>query len=190
VHSFARLRGHGVAIVPKAPYVIRRIGDGSDDRVAIDHDGRRAVIDAHGKLDASNWHAVAEVTAVNSANLWQIEFGRFSVDWPNHFALASSDLAGVPFELWGDGGAGIFPQGPFDPPPVPEQMIAAGQRVLTTGHEERWSFVDLGYVHDGRMWIQRHTVCQNGWVITAQAPEAQAEQTLRAAALLAGRISV
>jgi len=36
VHTFARLRGYGIAIVANAPDVIRRIGDGSDDTVAID----------------------------------------------------------------------------------------------------------------------------------------------------------
>jgi len=99
VHSFARLRGFGLALVPFAPYVIRRIGDGSDDRIAIDHDRQRAVLDPHAAAPSEAAVAVADVSAVPDAHAWCIEFGCHSVPWPNHFALASSELEGVPFEL-------------------------------------------------------------------------------------------
>jgi hypothetical protein len=189
VHSFARLRGFGIAIVPNAPYVIRRIGDGSDDRIAIDHDGRRAVIDPRADAHSGEWNAVAEVSAAVGAKLWHIDFSRHTVEWPNNFALASSELAGVPFELWGTDGALISPQGPYDPAPTPEQMVAPGQHLVATGHDEDLVFAEVGYRHEDLAWRQRHTVCPAGWVITAQAIEAQAQPLFAVAARLARQMN-
>ena len=96
----------------------------------------------------------------------------------------------MPFELWGHDGAVIFPQGPYDPSPVPEEMVAPGQRLLAAGHDGDLVFADLSYRHKDLDWCQRHTVCRNGWVITAQATEARAEEVFAIATRLARRMSV
>jgi hypothetical protein len=68
-------------------------------------------------------------------------------------------------------------------------MVAPGQRLLATGNDGDLGFADLSYRHEDSTWCQRHTVCLSGWVITAQATEAQAEEIFAIATRLARRVS-
>jgi hypothetical protein len=144
VHTYACLTGFGLSVVPFAPFVVRRIGDGSDDRVAIDHGGARQVLDPRASQAGEQVELVAEVSASpNDAAAWEIEFAGVRVEWPNQYALAASDLRGVPFELWGADGAAVFPQGPYSPPPAAEHMIGPGQTVVATDADGPLRWVDM-----------------------------------------------
>ena len=98
MHTLSRLSGHGLVVVPFAPFVVRRVGDGLDDRIAVEDRDRREVLDPR-TVDVAALEGVAEVGRGCPDRWWCIEFGSFSMRWPNHFALASSELEGVPFEL-------------------------------------------------------------------------------------------
>ena len=102
---------------------------------------------------------------------WVVEFAAFQVAWPDHFALASSELAGVPFDLIGCGGL-VFPQRPNNPVPSDAAELAApGQRVVAEGDEDGFRWVELHYELDGGdAWLQRHYLLAHNWVITMQEP--------------------
>lgn len=190
MHTYACLTGFGLSVVPFAPFVVRRIGDGSDDRVAIDHGGARQVLDPRASQAGEQVELVAEVSASpNDAAAWEIEFAGVRVEWPNQYALAASDLRGVPFELWGADGAAVFPQGPYSPPPAAEHMIGPGQTVVATDADGPLRWVDMAYVHDGSEWRQRHIVANSGWVVTSQARAASADGVFAAAARLARHLA-
>jgi hypothetical protein len=50
--------------------------------------------------------AEIEVADTDATVGWVADFGSFTVTWPNHFSLASPDVSGAPFELWGERGSG------------------------------------------------------------------------------------
>jgi len=189
VHTFARLRGFGLTIIPFAPFVVRRIGDGLDDRVAIEHEGDLHVLNPRDRPIPDEISHVATVETGVAHDPWVIDFGRFSVGWPNQFALASSDLSGVPFELWGENGAAIFVQGPFDPVPTDEQFVAPGQRVTQRGTSGVIRWIEVGYDVDGVAWTQRLLVLPGGFVVTAQATASDNSSVLPVAGQLASEIA-
>ncbi len=188
MHTYVQLRGFGLTVVPHAPFLLRRIGDGGDDRVAIDHGDRRVVLDPHRPLAEQDFSGMADVAAEPGDDAWTREFARLRMPWPNHFGVASSELDGVPFELWGDEGAGVFLQGPFDPPPALDEVVAPGQEVAGRGESGAGRWIDVSYsTDDGSRWTQRLHVLANGFVVTAQAAEGHeapalgvAEQLVRA----------
>jgi len=99
MHSFFRLRGYGVAVVPYAPCVVRRIGNGTDGRIALEHgDEPVVVLDPHAAERGDRLDTVADISPSGHVGDWVVDFGSHTARWPNHFAVASSDLAGVPFE--------------------------------------------------------------------------------------------
>ncbi len=170
MHTLARLRGFGLTVVPYAPYCIRRIGDGADDRISVEHAATSAVLDPNGPPAVGALAEVADVAQAESDGRWLVDFGRFAVSWPNGFSLASSELDGVPFEWWGEEGASILVQGPFDPAPDETQLTAADQVVVDRGTATggtRW--FELHYsTDDTRDWTQRHYVLPTGHIITGQ----------------------
>ena len=169
MHSFFRLRGYGLAVVPFAPCVVRRVGAGTDGRIAIEHDEQLLVLDPRVSDDGAETAAVADVQSSGHTGEWVIDFGPDTVAWPNHFAVASSDLAGVPFEWWGDDGASIMVQGPFSPMPEETAMAAPGQTIAATGEADGCRWVELHYEVDGDSWAQRHTILPDGLIVSAQA---------------------
>lgn len=190
MHTLARLRGHGLVLTPKAPFVLRRIGDGLDDRVAVQHGGAAATLDPAAP-GAPELEAVADVLLADgpTPDGWLIEFGRFAVTWPNHHAVASSELEGVPFELWGPDGAALFLQGPFDPLPSEAQVVADGQTVADRGDATGAHWLELGYeAPDGTAWRQRHHLLPLGLVLSAQAPAPGAEAVMSIAHDLVGEL--
>jgi len=190
VHTLARLRGHGLVLTPKAPFVLRRIGDGLDDRVAVQHGDAAATLDP-GAPGAPELEAVAEVLLADgpTPDVWLVEAGRFAVTWPNHYAVASSDLDGVPFELWGAGGAAIFLQGPFDPLPTETQLAGDPSLIAERGATDGAHWVELAYeAPDGTAWRQRHHLLPLGLVLSAQAPGDEAEEVMAVAGGLIGEL--
>lgn len=190
MHTYARLRGHGLVLTPKAPFVLRRIGDGLDDRVAVQHEEVAATLDPTAP-GSPELEAVAELLLADgpTPDGWLIEWGRFAARWPNHYALASSDLGGVPFELWGPDGASMFLQGPFDPPPTETQLVASGQAVADRGDAGGAYWLELAYeAPDGGAWRQRHHILPFGLVLSAQAPEAAAPLVMAVAAGLVAEL--
>ncbi|PTL54264.1 hypothetical protein [Paraconexibacter algicola] len=196
MHATARLRGHGLVLTPRAPFVLRRIGDGRDDRVAVQHGDVAATLDPRAP-GSPELEAVAELLLADgpTPDGWLVEIpgaasgGSFAVRWPNHHALASSELPGVPFELWGPDGSSLFVQGPFDPPPAEGQMVAPGQAVADRGDAGGAHWLELAYADpQGATWRQRHHILPFGLVVSAQAPAAGADAAMVVAATLVGEL--
>lgn len=190
VDTDARLRGHGLVLTPKAPFVLRRIGDGLDDRVAVQHGEVAATLDPEAP-GAPELEAVGEVLLADgpTPDGWLVQAGRFAVSWPNHYAVASSDLDGVPFELWGADGAALFLQGPFDPPPTERQLAGDPARIAERGATDGAHWLELAFeAPDGTPWRQRHHVLPLGLVLSAQAPQHAAAAVMEVAATLVGEL--
>lgn len=170
MHTYARLRGFGLSVVPFAPYCIRRIGDGADDRISVEHAGLTRLLDPTGHHSAGSFGSVAELGESDGGAQWLVDFAGCSVSWPNHFSLVSSDLDGVPFELLGEKGASILVQGPFDPPPTEDQLTAPEQVVVGRGTADDLRWIELHYrTQDAIQWAQKHYLLTAGFIITAQA---------------------
>lgn len=170
MHTYVRLRGFGLTVVPFAPYVVRRLGDGSDGRIGIEHDGRLAILDPALSAIADEVSSVADVGTCEYSGDWLMDFGDFTVRWPNRWALGSSDLNGVPFEWWGNDGASVMWQGPFSRVPSDEDLAAPGQTLADAGAADGIRWAEFSYDLDGVAWAQRHTMLPGGYVVTAQSP--------------------
>jgi hypothetical protein len=170
MHTYIRLCGFGWDIVPYAPYVIRRLDDGSDDCISIAAAGHHALLDPRGKNVAETLQRVADVEPGEPLAHWAIKFGQFGIAWPNHFALMSTELAGVPFDLVGGGGV-VFAQRPTNPVTDDDLLVALGQRLVARDSQGGVRWVELHYeLEDGAAWLQRHYLLPQDWVITMQAP--------------------
>lgn len=186
VHTLARLRGHGLVLTPRSPFVLRRIGDGVDDRVAVQHSGLAATLDPAAP-GAPELEAVGELLLADgpTPDAWLVAFGAYAVSWPNHHAVASSDLDGVPFELWGPEGSALFVQGPYDPLPTEAQLAGDPAVVVARGAVEGAHWLELTHeAPDGTPWRQRHHLLPPGLVVSAQAPAAVADEAMAVAATL------
>lgn len=145
VHTYIRLRGYGYGIVPYAPYLIRRIGDGLDGSVSIEARGHRAYINPHRLEVAETLADVADVHQGPGPDEWLIDSGSWAVVWPNEFSLASPETDDTPFVLHGRHGL-IWVQGPFSRLPDDDDLLAPGRRVVARGDEDgfRWLEVEYG----------------------------------------------
>jgi hypothetical protein len=181
MHTLIRLRGFGYGIVPQAPFELTRVGDGPDEQVAFECAGRSARIDPRMPEVEETLSGVADVSSVESPNEWLIEFGRWTVTWPNHFSLMSPEEDDdAPFLLHGEKGL-VWVSGPFSPPPTLEDLVAEGQELVDQGEVGLVHWYELHYAHGGVEWLQRHTVLPAGLVVTAQAPRSDAGVVIDAA---------
>jgi hypothetical protein len=78
MHTYARLRGFGLSVVPFAPYCVRRIGDGADDRISVEHADTSALLDPNRPPGVGALAAVADVAEAESEARWLVDFGRFT----------------------------------------------------------------------------------------------------------------
>ncbi len=63
MHTYIRLSGFGWSIVPYAPYLVRRLGDGSDGCISIEAVERQALLDPRGDNVAGTLEGLADVEA-------------------------------------------------------------------------------------------------------------------------------
>ena len=186
-HVLAVVSGHGLRVIPHAPY---RIGHGPSERdvdVEVDRDGAtlmaRILADGTGGYRSGLAEGTPSLGAVLDVEQgpdgpWRIETGLYTCAFPAGFVLHSVPAGSpVPFELVDPDGAMVFLQTPHRLPAI-TRLAGPEQHVTASGP----GWVELTYVHDGRAWWQRHEL-RPPHVVTAQAPaslHARAAAALRA----------
>ena len=179
--SYARIAGHGVALVPQMPFAIGRDGD----FVFVQHGERAArvrVVDASLRYVLVGAKALTEVAhAVETAyrGAFRIETSAFSCAWPEGFALVSVDRPGPflfdlvpapkaedadpagderPAPPRGDDAPWIFFAGPYTLALCPDldALVADGQTELARETLSAAESIDVAYEHAGRAFRKRH----------------------------------
>jgi hypothetical protein len=176
-HVYARISGHGLTIIPRVPFRYERLADG----LRLAHESpqglRSVLLDRRGNVTLEGATAALEEVAdvVDGPALadWRIESSTFTASWPEGFALYSRSKS-PGYELVGDGGTLVFPQGPLEGPLPPDERFAApGQRIVATGvFADSIRAIELAYEHEGQEWTQRHYFVPFGRrtiIVTAQA---------------------
>jgi len=184
-HVYARLVGYGLAIVPRAPFTLERLGP-SDLPIRVTHGQTSAVLatPSHGPSDLSN---VADVAPGPTDDFWSIETSPFEAVWPQGFTV-HHDPSGPPgFYLQSAAQALVFAQGPYPQAKIPalERMAAPGQALCQVHITGLVQWVHLSYSIGAVPWVQRHHVVPLGSeyrvIVTFQAPEAVSAPALIAA---------
>jgi hypothetical protein len=150
-HVFARLTGHGLALVPHWPYTFERLDAGSD-AVEVTHwrdDGpARAIVDP---ADAHAVPGIVDVVPGPDHPFWVIETSNFDVAWPSGFSIEST---ADPYCLAGEGETSITVQGPVHVAD-PDKLVGAGQTVIDRREMGQGVRVlELAYEHEGESWWQ------------------------------------
>lgn len=190
MHVYARIAGHGVALVPRAPFLIRRTEQG----VFVRHDDLSAdIITPEGggmryRLGAGtqDLRAVVQPVDINHQGAFRIETQTFVCAWPEGFALASPDREGpFLFDLVGEEsleGALMFVAGPYASDLCPSIDALCGEtqqevkRGTTRTLDGEVEYIEVAYEHRGETWRQQHhrfpAKGDHVFVLTAQGPEA------------------
>jgi len=183
-HVYARLAGHGLAIVPKTPFHFERLTT-SDVPLRVGHGDATGVLSAYSQA-AHELSTVADVEAGPMHEYWAIETSAFRSIWPIGYVV-HYDPSGPPgFYLLSKNQAMIFAQGPFLSAkiPAPEHMVGPGQSLVAVGDTGSIAWADFTYLHEGQVWAQRHHIVSLATgkkiVVTFQAPQAVALRELEA----------
>lgn len=173
MHVWARLAGHGLIIVPQAPFRYTQDPDG----LSLEHAGSRARVvcsDPPQLEPGLERVADAERSAAQQGKPWRVQTTTFQACWPPRFALLSEDQP-PGFQYLDPFDGFVFLQGPFDGERIPpvSGLIAEGQELVERG-ESPCPWIGVAYAHDGRTHHQRvfRVPFEQGGVVllTAQAP--------------------
>jgi hypothetical protein len=125
-HVYARLTGHGLALVPCWPYTFER-PDAESEAVVVTNwreDGpAKALVDPS---DAHTLPGIVDVGPGPDHPFWVIETTTFKAAWPAGFRVESTL---DPFHLVGEHDASIYVQGPAQLA-GPDAMVGPGQTVV------------------------------------------------------------
>jgi hypothetical protein len=192
MHVYARLRGHGLTIVPRGPYRFER-GD-RDELTMTDGRVRRSLTISRAtdvSVAAAGLGHLADVTP-GPADAWRVETSVFSVLWPESLVLQSppDETGPSQFDLYGADEALIYLQGPLPPERIPRgtDLVAAGQTLLAVNDAEPFERYELEYDHDRHPWRQLYIFVpfeSRILVVVSQAPAHVAPSTNGAARTLA-----
>ncbi|HEX7898126.1 MAG TPA: hypothetical protein VF950_10225 [Planctomycetota bacterium] len=175
LHSFARIVGHGLAVLPFVPFRATRTGPDLD----VEHGALFArVIPFEGgyksKCDqnTASLYQVVEISGGPVPGDWRVETMVFRCAWPEGFELASPTRADdeVPFYLQAPGGACLYIRDAGNAPPLAD-LRAPDQTRVAIGPD----FVEFAYRFQGAPWRQRHARVElegHPFMISLQAPEA------------------
>lgn len=166
MHTFARLQGHGVIVLPEAPYRIERVPEASETTLRIWRGspaatgGRSAMLEVRDVLRGTETTDLAEVSAGATRREWRIETGVASCGWPRGFALSSDPDERSPFLLLGPNDAMVWLAGPIERGraiPI-ERLVTEDQTIRAVAEAGDDARIDVDYVHDGEPWWQRRYV--------------------------------
>ncbi len=180
-HAYVRVAGHGLRLVPTAPYAIAAAGNRVEVVAEIDGVEQRISVSSSTPRGA---HPYGDVLDGPDLDEWRVEVGGvYTVTWPVALQLRSWPEPDEPpfFAFGDDAGSVVYAQGPFplDRVPALDEMIYEGQREVFRDDAGDTPLIDLAYDHKGEAWRQRHIVALlppgRGMVITVQARRAVAD---------------
>ena len=173
-HVYVAVSGYGKRVVPAAtPFEFARAEDGALVATATWADSpqtRRIAPDA--PSDHSMADPVATVVDGPSRREWWIDTaGVYSVPLPRGWTAIVTGEVSPAFYLVREPDRSIFIQTARNRPAL-DNLAAPGQTVVARGDDEVADWVELSYVHEGRLWRQRHELLRTQAVamITGQSP--------------------
>jgi hypothetical protein len=131
--------------------------------------GRRISPDA--VRDQTGWaDRVVDVLDGPPRREWYLETTVYAVPLPRGWTAIVSGEVSPAFDLVRGNGV-IFIQTARNRPTL-DAVAAPGQREVARGSDDHTDWVELSYVHDGRLWTQRHALPrhQPQLMITGQSP--------------------
>lgn len=129
---------------------------------------RRVAPDAPRDQDASA-DPVADVLDGPTRREWWLETTVYSVPLPRGWTATVSGSVSPAFDLVRGNGA-IYIQTARNRPSL-DALVAPGQREVGRGSDDYADWVELSYVHDGNLWLQRHALLRDRQaMITGQGP--------------------
>ena len=154
-HSYLKLEGHGLTIIPIPPFEISR-ASALDVPLTVAREGSCFVInDVSGQVDSE----LVELS-VGPDEPWRLVTSLYTLSWPKDFAIVSSPTPDVPpgFDLVGPDQSLLYLQGPFASERVKhgELLAALGQKMIENrvlGSIER---VWFEYRFEGEDYFQVH----------------------------------
>ena len=173
-HVYVAVSGYGKRVIPVAiPFEFARAEDDALVATATRGDSpetRRIATDA--RSDRGMTNPVATVIDGPERGEWWIDAGGvYSVPFPRGWTAIVTGEVSPAFYLVREPDRAIFVQTARNRPAL-ENLAAPGQTVVARGDDEVADWVELSYVHAGRVWRQRHDLLRTHAVamITGQSP--------------------
>jgi hypothetical protein len=200
MHSFARLTGYGVAIVPRVPFAFVRANERAPGAILVHHqvasEQPLSVLvtpaEEGCKLEPFNrpieLSAVADFDQGPKEREWRIETSVYGFAWPEGFVFQSNDKPekAPGFDLVSPDGALLYVQGPFRPEHVPpaSALLNPGQKLVGEGKLGKASWVEIAYSVAEVPWRIRYHFAPIGnlvLLLTAQAREEKSKSAFASA---------
>ena len=154
-HSYLKLVGHGLTIIPIPPFEISRAST-SEIPLVVGREGSSFLIkDVRDQVDP----ALVEVS-VGPEEPWRLVTSLYTLAWPKDFAIVSSPTPDVPpgFDLLGPDQSLVYLQGPFASGRVKhgKQLAAPGQKMIENRDFEAIERSWFEYSFEGEDYFQVH----------------------------------
>jgi hypothetical protein len=173
-HVYVAVSGYGKRVVPAAiPFEFARADDDALVASATWGDSpqtRRIATDA--PRDRSTADPVATVLDGPERREWWLDTGGvYSLPLPSGWTAIVTGEVSPAFYLVREPDRAIFVQTARTRPAL-ENLAAPGQTVVARGDDEVADWIELSYVHEGRLWRQRHELLRAHALamITGQSP--------------------
>ncbi|HSE24504.1 MAG TPA: hypothetical protein VLB68_22740 [Pyrinomonadaceae bacterium] len=128
-HSYLKLVGHGLTIIPIPPFEISRSSE-LEIPLLVKREGSSIVI----RHDSDQVDSELVEVSVGPDEPWRLVTSLYKLAWPRDFAIVSSPTPDVPpgFDLLGPGWSLVYLQGPFASERVKhgEHLAAPGQKMI------------------------------------------------------------
>ena len=165
-HVHVAVSGYGKRIVPAAtPFEYARAEDDTLLATATWGDSphtRRITTDA--PSDRGMDDPIATVIDGPARREWWIDTGNvYSVPLPRGWTVIATGELSPAFYLVREPYSAIFVQTARNRPAL-DSLAAPGQTVVARGDDEVADWVELSYVHEGRLWRQRHELLRGNAV--------------------------
>lgn len=165
-----RLTGHGVAVVPRPPFVLERHGGRGGDAVVVTRrvpgglPRRLTLVPGPAGCTVEAGAGLADVASVAEVGPgpgtagWTLSGDGFALAWPEGFQVESSPAPDRPpgFDLVAPGGLILLLHGPLPGAPAdPEDLLAPGLRVDAQGEEAGLRWAEVEYRQEQALWRHR-----------------------------------
>ena len=128
-HSYLKLEGHGLTIIPIPPFEISRSPE-LEIPLLVKREGSSIVI----RKGSDRVESELVELSMGPDEPWRLVTSLYTLSWPKDFAIVSSPTPDVPpgFDLVGTDESLIYLQGPFAIETVKhgEQLAAPGQKMI------------------------------------------------------------